>query len=75
MEINEQISEEFKNFKFCPCCGKENTLEIGTNNLEHINKQTKKVTKMEYYVYKCNVCKESFTTTLSDTISFDKFKK
>ena len=70
-KIDNRILEELKKFSGCPFCG-NNKIEVTTSMRKYIYKN--KVLSGNQYIYKCTNCLEAFTTTLSDTVSFEKFK-
>lgn len=73
MEIDKRILEELKTFGGCPFCGNKK-IEVITPMRKYIVASKNKVVSGNQYVYKCKECKKGFTTTLSDTISFENFK-
>lgn len=73
MEIDKRILEELNTFKGCPFCGHKK-IKVTTPFRTYVVKSKGIVTKGNQYVYKCEKCDEGFTSTLSDTLSFENFK-
>ena len=61
-----------KRYEDCPFCGKGKP-ELTIEKLSHA--VPPKLYEGEFYVYKCNKCKERFTTTESDTLSIASLKQ
>jgi len=74
MNIDKEILEELEGFKFCPFCEAKNSIVITSPFRSFLVKSKGMLVKGKQYVYKCDICGEGFTTTLSDNISFKNFK-
>jgi uncharacterized C2H2 Zn-finger protein len=56
----------------CPTC--QRVMKIRTQFTDHVNSVNKKVSKQKHYQYYCTKCdddKTGWTTTESDTLSFN----
>lgn len=74
MKIDEEILDELKKFKVCPFCQAKNSIVITRPFRSFLVKSKGVLVKGNQYVYKCDICQEGFTTTISDDISFKNFK-
>lgn len=74
MNIDKEILEELEGFKNCPFCNAKNSIVITRPFRSFLVKSKSVLVKGKQYVYKCDICGEGFTTTLSDDISFKNFK-
>ena len=65
--------EKPKEISQCPFCG-EHTITLVKDKRRHISKNSSGMLEGWWWVYKCDSCKEGFTSTESDTISLKNFK-
>lgn len=68
MIIPKELEEELKRMHRCPVCDK-GKLVIKKDTVSTIRHE--KVLKIPSWFYYCENCKEEFTTTLSDEVSFN----
>ena len=57
----------------CPFCGQDK-IELKVEDFKHISKFKSRITKGKFWIYRCANCKEGFTSTESDTISYKTWK-
>ena len=66
--------EKPKIIEECPFC-ESGKIKLTTEKFKHIPKNKNYILEGDWYVYRCSTCKESFTTTESDTISQNNLKQ